>query len=123
MANGDGDSDTTENTKAQASPSMGANHRATVTGFLTVSTSFKETILKIYLVSGAVVFSVGPNHRAAAAGSLTISTSFKDTLIKIYLVPGAVRVSEAIGPANGEEGGDCTPQAFGNGDDTISTLT
>ena len=123
MANGDGDSDITENIKAQASPSMGPNHRATVTGSLAVSTSFKDTILKIYLVSGAVVFCEGPNHRATATGSLTVSTNLKDTIIKIYLVSGAVRVSEAIGPANSEEGGDCTSQAFGNDDDTVSTLT
>ena len=62
-------------------------------------------------------------HRATVTGSLTVSTSLEDTIIKIYLVSGAVRVSKAIGPANSEEGGDCTSQAFGNNDDTVSTLT
>ena len=36
MANDDGDSDITENTTAQASPSTGPCHRTTVTGSLTV---------------------------------------------------------------------------------------
>ena len=54
MANSDDDNDIADNIRAQASPSMGPNHRATVTGSLTDSTSFKDTILKIYPVSGAV---------------------------------------------------------------------
>ena len=46
-----------------------------------------------------------------------------DSEKEIYPVSGAIRDSEMLGPANGEEGDGCTPQACGSGSDTDGTLT
>ena len=61
---------------------------------------------------------IGPPHRETVTGLLGISACSKDTTIKFYSVSGVVQDSEALSPANGEEGGDCAPQVCDSGGDS-----